>query len=51
MGYSVGLRGGVGSSSIRPMLLTTSERLLYMNRAWKACAVLIRFSPVGCTSI
>jgi hypothetical protein len=57
VGHSVGLRGGVGStfflgsSSIRPALLMTRERLLYMDRVWKVGGVLVGFSPAGYTSI
>jgi hypothetical protein len=61
--HSARLRGGVGSSSIHPTLLTTREWLLYADhvryvwsrayadRAWNACGVFVRFSLAWCTSI
>jgi hypothetical protein len=68
VGHSAGLRGGVGSTFSRgqcicPTLLTTHERLLYMDHVryvWPGyicgpsmgCVWYVgRVSPVGCTSI
>jgi hypothetical protein len=56
MDHSAGLRGGVGSSSIRPTLSVTREKLSRMGTARRkrtldVRVVLVGFSSAGCTSI